>query len=71
MNSHKDLKVWKDSIMLVKMIYTCGKAIDSTRFHSLMSQIYRSAESIPSNIAEGAARRGDKEFPDFLNISLG
>jgi four helix bundle protein len=31
----------------------------------------RSAVSIPSNIAEGAARKGDKEFIQFLYIALG
>lgn len=31
----------------------------------------RAVVSIPSNIAEGAARRGDKEFIHYLYISLG
>ena len=31
----------------------------------------RSAVSIPSNIAEGAARSSDKEFIYFLHIALG
>ena len=38
---------------------------------SLVSQIRRAAVSIPSNIAEGAARNSNKEFIQFLYISLG
>ena len=39
--------------------------------YGLVAQMRRSAVSIPSNIAEGAARRGDKEFSHFLYIALG
>lgn len=39
--------------------------------YGLTSQIRRSAVSIPSNIAEGAARHSDKEMIQFLYISLG
>lgn len=39
--------------------------------YGLTSQIRRSVVSIPSNIAEGAARKGTKEFVHFLYIALG
>ncbi|MBI4690696.1 MAG: four helix bundle protein [Nitrospirae bacterium] len=39
--------------------------------YGLTSQIRRSAVSIASNIAEGAARNSRKEFIQFLYISLG
>ena len=38
---------------------------------SLVTQMRRSAVSIASNIAEGAARQGDKEFIHFLHMALG
>ena len=37
----------------------------------MTSQMRRSSISIASNIAEGAARQGDKEFVQFLHIALG
>jgi four helix bundle protein len=37
----------------------------------LTSQLRRSAVSIPSNIAEGFARFSNKEYKQFLFISLG
>lgn len=43
---------------------------DAEKF-GLTSQIRRAAVSVPSNIAEGAGRKGDKEFIQFLHIALG
>ena len=39
--------------------------------YGLVSQIRRAAVSVPSNIAEGAARNSDKEFTQVLSVSLG
>jgi four helix bundle protein len=39
--------------------------------YGLTNQIRRAAISIPSNIAEGAARNSTKEYIQFLYISLG
>ena len=68
---HHDLQVWQLGMRLVKDIYaTTRKFPDSERF-GLCSQMQRAAVSIPSNIAEGAARLGDKEFLHFLPIARG
>jgi four helix bundle protein len=71
MKTHKDLNVWKDSILLVTLIYEKTKPFPKDELFSLTSQIRRCAVSIPSNIAEGAARESNKEFLRFLFISLG
>lgn len=69
--NHKDLNVWKEAIVLVKSIYHFTKSLPKEEEYNLISQLRRSAVSIPSNIAEGAARNSNKEFIRFLNISRG
>lgn len=68
---HKDLEAWKKSIELVTMVYSEVKNFPDDERFDLVSQIKRAAISIPSNIAEGAARFSDKEMLHFLDISLG
>ncbi|MCJ7524178.1 MAG: four helix bundle protein [Candidatus Aminicenantes bacterium] len=71
MQSHKDLDVWKRSMELVVNIYRLTRDFPHEEQFGLSSQIRRSAISIPSNIAEGAARNSAKEYKQFLYISLG
>lgn len=68
---HHDLIVWKESVELVKEIYDLTADFPSEEIYGLTSQIRRSAVSVPSNIAEGAARTTKKEFINFLSISRG
>lgn len=70
-NSHKDLKVWQESMNLVEDIYKITANFPKEEIYGLRSQIRRAAVSIPSNIAEGAGRKGSAEFCRFLYISLG
>lgn len=69
--NHKELEVWKRGMDLAVEVYGFSKKFPVSEIYGLTSQIRRSGISIPSNIAEGAARKGDKEFLQFLNISLG
>ena len=71
MKTHKDLDVWKKSVSLVTSIYDVTKSFPKDEIYGITNQIRGSAVSIPSNIAEGSARQGDKEFAHFLYISLG
>jgi len=71
LQTHKDLKVWQESRNLVKEIYNLTAKFPKDEIYSLTAQIKRSVISIPSNIAEGAARDSNKEYIHFLYISLG
>ncbi|MBN2105771.1 four helix bundle protein [bacterium] len=71
MKTHKDLDVWKLGIDMVKDIYLLTKKLPRDEQYGLISQMRRCAVSIPSNIAEGAARSSNKEYIQFLYISLG
>jgi four helix bundle protein len=69
--NHKDLDVWKKSMNLVVKVYQITQSFPDTEKYGLTSQMRRAAVSIPSNIAEGAIRKGDKELTHFLYISIG
>ena len=71
MVTHKDLDVWKIGIELIKQVYEITNLFPNEETYGLISQMRRSAISIPSNISEGAARNSKREFIQFLYISLG
>ena len=68
---HEDLHVWQDAMHLVEAIYGFSASFPDTERFGLTSQIRRSEISIPSNIAEGAARRSRPEYQRFLSIARG
>lgn len=70
MKSHKDLLVWQNAIAFVTDVYRVTKSFPKEEIYGLTSQIRRAAISIPSNIAEGAARKGRQEFRHFLYVAL-
>jgi len=69
--SYKDLEVWKKSIDIVTKIYKVTNSFPKDEIYSLVSQLRRSAVSIPSNIAEGWGRNKTKEYIQFLRIARG
>jgi len=71
MKTHKDLEVWKLSIELTVMVYKLTSSFPKTEMFGIVDEMRRAAVSIPSNIAEGAARQTDKEFVQFLFIAQG
>ena len=69
--TYKDLLVWQKGITLVKKIYVVTRGFPRDEKFGLVSQMRRSAVSIPFNIAEGQARRSTGEFVQFISIRLG
>lgn len=70
-HNFKKLDIWICSKNLVKDIYTLCKELPDTEKFGLISQMCRSAVSIPSNIAEGSKRGSKKDFIQFLRIAEG
>jgi four helix bundle protein len=68
---HYRLEAWKEAMALVKSVYGVSRHFPAEERYGLTAQVQRSAVSVPSNIAEGAARSGSREFAQFLNISRG
>ena len=71
MRKHHELKAWQEAMELVKEIYRVTRDFPKEEIYGLVSQMRRAAVSIPSNIGEGAARGGDREFIQFLIIARG
>jgi len=68
---HKRLDVWNKSIDLTVEIYKLSETFPRIEVYGLASQMRRASVSIPSNIAEGAARQTKKEFINFLHMAQG
>ena len=68
---HRNLEAWKQSMDLAVGVYRATETFPSQETYGLTSQIRRSVVSVPSNIAEGAARQTKKEFSNFLHIAQG
>ncbi len=68
---HHDLLAWQEAIKLVTAVYSLTKTFPREEQFGLTSQMRRAAVSVPSNIAEGAARGTEKEFSHFLILARG
>ena len=71
MRPHEKLEVWKKSIDFVVSLCKATDAFPKDEKFGLTSQLRRAAVSIAANIAEGAARKSNKEFTYFLSNSQG
>ncbi len=71
MRLHHNLDAWKKSVDFVVEVYKFAEAFPKEERFGLTSQVRRAAVSISANSAEGAARKSDKEFINFLSIAQG
>lgn len=69
--SFEKLKVWKESKDFTKAIYSITAKFPKEEKFGLTSQLRRASVSICSNIAEGSARKTNKDKAHFTTIAFG
>src|SRR5687768_16652515 len=69
--THLDLLAWREAMTLVELVYRATADFPKAEMFGLTAQLRRAAVSVPSNIAEGAARNSSGEFAQFLGIACG
>lgn len=68
---YSDLVVWQKALVWVERVYAATREWPADERFGLTSQVRRAAVSVPSNIAEGCARRSTPEFLRYLAIARG
>ena len=71
MKTFRDLIAWQKAMLLAKEVYALTTTLPDNERFGLTAQMRRAAVSVPSNLSEGAARNGSREYINFLGISLG
>jgi len=69
--NYRELIVWQDAIKIAKTVYQLTGKFPKQEIYALADQLRRAAVSVPSNIAEGQARKSPGDFRRFLHIALG
>lgn len=69
--SYEDLIVWQKAMDLVEATYRASLRLPLSERFELRSQIRRSADSIPANIAEGHGRSTTGDYVRHLLIARG
>lgn len=69
--SYRDLIAWQKGMLLAKSIYRLTSKFPNEEKFGLVSQMRRATVSVPSNLAEGQARRTTGEFVQFISHAEG
>jgi four helix bundle protein len=69
--SYRDLKVWQRAMDLAEAADRLTHGMPPSGLHGMMSQIRRSAVSVPANIAEGYGRDSTGSYIQFLKTARG
>lgn len=69
--SYKDLQVWRRALDLAEAVYLASRDWPLDERFGLISQVRRASVSVPSNVAEGSARKSTGEFLQFLGMARG
>lgn len=70
MQDFRRLTVWERSHELVLMVYQSTSRVGERRYPGLVSQLRRSASSVPANIAEGCGHGTSRELARFLQMAV-
>jgi len=65
------LVVWQKAMDLVQLVYDQIGRFPPQEKYALADQVRRSVVSVPSNIAEGNGRAGNRDYAHFLSIARG
>ena len=68
---YQRIEARRASHALVLALYQATRGWPAEERYGLTAQIRRAAISVPLNIAEGAARRGSRDYARFLGVALG
>ena len=71
MTPYERLQAWQVAHRMALSIYEVTDCWPAAERFGITIQLRRAALSVPTNIAEGAAKRGTREFRRFLDIALG
>ena len=71
MRPHKRLDIWEEVMRLTEDIYDVTASFPKEEMYGLVSQMKRSVVSVVSNIAEGCARKWNREKVQFFTIARG
>ena len=71
MLGYERLKAWELCHELTLAVYRMSERWPSQERYGLISQIRRAVVSAPTNIAEGSAKKGNREYRRYLDIALG
>jgi four helix bundle protein len=67
----RELVVWQKAMQLAQAVYELAQLLPREETYGLSAQLRRAAISVPSNIAEGYARRTTRELVQFVGIAQG
>jgi len=69
--SYRDLRVWQQAMDLAESCYRLTRGFPRKELYGAVTQMRRSAASVPANIAEGNGRENRGEYIQFLRIAQG
>ncbi len=71
MRDFKKLLIWQQGMIIVDKVYDIIPYLPVEEKFGMRSQMTRSATAIPANIAEGSAKRSEKDYIRYVEISFG